>query len=131
MLIGKPPEELNLPEAPLDLHPPGVPVGVPSELLERRPDIAAAERRIAEANQQTGIARAAYDPALPLNASAGFQGRSILNWFTRPSRFWAAGPQATETMFDGGRRMDASVLLIKAFGRGWNSSDLPKEASLR
>jgi NodT family efflux transporter outer membrane factor (OMF) lipoprotein len=226
ILIGKPPAELNLPAAPLDLQPPAIPVSVPSQLLERRPDIAAGERRMAEANQQIGIARAAYYPTVTLNASAGLEGTSILNWFTWPSRFWAVGPQAVETLFDGGRRhaasenalanydgtvasyrqttltafqevednlaalrildgeaqqqqeavnaaqdslqlftnrykggvdtylqvitaqtvtlsnernnvdilrrrMDASVLLIKALGGGWNVSDLPKEASLR
>jgi NodT family efflux transporter outer membrane factor (OMF) lipoprotein len=226
ILIGKPPAELNLPAVPLDLQPPAIPVGVPSELLERRPDIAAGERRMAEANQQIGIARAAYYPTVTLDASAGFQGTSILNWFTWPSRFWAVGPQAVETLFDGGRRraasenalanydatvatyrqttltafqqvednlaalrildgeaqqqqeavsssedslqlftnrykggvdtylqvinaqtvalmnernnvdilrrrMDASVLLIKALGGGWNVSELPKEATLR
>lgn len=226
ILIGKPPAELTLPPAPLNLQPPVIPVGVPSGLLERRPDIAAGERRMAEANQQIGIARAAYFPTLTLDASAGFEGTSILNWFTWPSRFWAVGPQAGETLYDGGRRragmegalanydgavatyrqttltafqevednlaalrilegetqqqqeavaaaeeslqlftnrykggvdtylqvinaqtvalsnernnvdilrrrMDASVLLIKALGGGWNVSELPKEASLR
>ena len=108
ILIGKPPAELNLPPAPLDLHPPVIPVGVPSELLERRPDIAAGERRMAEANQQIGIARAAYFPTVTLNASAGLEGTSLLNLFSGPSRFWAVGPQALETLFDGGRRRAAS-----------------------
>jgi NodT family efflux transporter outer membrane factor (OMF) lipoprotein len=226
MLIGKPPAELKIAPAPVDLQPPAIPVGVPSELLERRPDIAAGERRMAEANQQIGIAKAAYYPTVTLNASAGLEGTSILNWFTWPSRFWAVGPQAVETLFDGGRRrassenalanydatvatyrqttltafqevednlsalrildgeaqqqqeavgaaqdslqlftnrykggvdtylqvitaqtvtlsnerndvdilrrrMDASVLLIKALGGGWSTSELPKEATLR
>jgi NodT family efflux transporter outer membrane factor (OMF) lipoprotein len=108
ILIGKPPAELNLSPAPLDLQPPTIPPGVPSELLERRPDIAAGERRMAEANQQIGIAKAAYYPTLNLDASAGFEGTSIVNWFTWPSRFWAVGPQAVETLFDGGRRRAAS-----------------------
>jgi NodT family efflux transporter outer membrane factor (OMF) lipoprotein len=226
ILIGKPPAELNIALAPLDLQPPTIPVGVPSQLLERRPDIAAGERRMAEANQQIGIARAAYFPTVTLNGSAGFEGTSLLNWFDWPSRFFAVGPQALQTLFDGGRRraategalagydgavasyrqttltafqqvednlaalrilegeaqqqqeatasaeeslqlftnrykggvdtylqvinaqtialanernnvdilrrrMDASVLLIKAIGGGWNVSELPKEASLR
>lgn len=226
ILIGKPPAKLNLQAAPLDLRPPAIPVGVPSQLLERRPDIAAGERRMAEANQQIGIARAAYFPTVTLNGSAGFEGTSLLNWFDWPSRFWAVGPQALQTLFDGGRRraategalanydasvanyrqttltafqqvednlaalrilegesqqqqeatssaeeslqlftnrykggvdtylqvitaqtialanernnvdilrrrMDASVLLIKALGGGWNVSELPTEASLR
>jgi NodT family efflux transporter outer membrane factor (OMF) lipoprotein len=108
ILIGRPPAELNLPAAPLDLQPPAIPGSVPSQLLERRPDIAAGERRMAEANQQIGIARAAYYPTVTLNASAGLEGTSILNWFTWPSRFWAIGPQAVETLFDGGRRHAAS-----------------------
>ncbi|HTZ50001.1 MAG TPA: efflux transporter outer membrane subunit [Verrucomicrobiae bacterium] len=226
ILIGKPPAELTLPPAPLNLQPPVIPVGLPSDLLERRPDIAAGERRMAEANQQIGIARAAYFPTLTLDASAGFEGTSAANWLTWPSRFWAVGPQAGETLYDGGRRratmqgalanydssvasyrqttltafqevednlaalrilegesqqqqeavssaeeslqlftnrykggvdtylqvinaqttalsnernnvdilrrrMDASVLLIKALGGGWNVSELPKEASIR
>ena len=226
ILIGKPPAELTIPPAPLDLQPPVIPGALPSELLERRPDISAAERRMAEANQQIGIARAAYFPTLSLGATAGFEGTSLLNWLNWPSRFWAVGPQLTETLFDGGRRransetalanydgtvatyrqttltafqevednlaalriltdedqqqteataaakdslqlftnrykggvdtylqvinaqtialqnernnvdiqrrrMDASVLLIKALGGGWNVSELPKEAGLR
>ena len=104
ILIGKPPAELTIPPTPLDLQPPVIPGALPAELLERRPDIAAAERRMAEANQQIGIARAAYFPTLSLNASAGFEGTSLLNWLPWPSRFWAVGPQMTETLFDGGRR---------------------------
>jgi len=104
ILIGKPPTELNLPAAPLDLHPPVIPVGMPSDLLERRPDIASGERRMAEANQQIGIARAAYYPTLMLEGAAGFEGTSVTNWFTWPSRFWAVGPQVMQTVFDGGRR---------------------------
>src|SRR6267154_624682 len=226
ILIGKPPAELTIPPAPLDLQPPVIPGALPTELLERRPDIAAAERRMAEANQQIGIARAAYFPTLSLNGSAGFEGTSLLNWLNWPSRFWAGGPQMLETLYDGGRRransetalanydgtvatyrqtsltafqevednlaalrilndedqqqteatasakdslqlftnrykggvdtylqvinaqtialqnernnvdiqrrrMDASVLLIKALGGGWSSSELPKEATIR
>ncbi len=104
ILIGKPPAELTIPPAPLDLQPPVIPGALPTELLERRPDIAAAERRMAEANQQIGIARAAYFPTLSLNGSAGFEGTSLLNWLNWPSRFWAVGPQMLETLYDGGRR---------------------------
>jgi NodT family efflux transporter outer membrane factor (OMF) lipoprotein len=81
---------------------------LPSQLLERRPDIAAAERRVAEANDQIGIARAAYFPTVILSASAGLEGNSITNWFTWPSRFWAVGPSMLETLFDGGRRRATS-----------------------
>jgi NodT family efflux transporter outer membrane factor (OMF) lipoprotein len=104
ILIGKPPAELTIPPAPHDLQPPVIPGTLPAELLERRPDIAAAERRMAEANQQIGIARAAYFPTLSLNGSAGFEGTSLLNWLNWPSRFWAVGPQMLETLYDGGRR---------------------------
>jgi NodT family efflux transporter outer membrane factor (OMF) lipoprotein len=104
VLLGKPPAGFSLPPSPLQLAPPDIAPGIPSQLLERRPDIAAAERRVAEANEQIGIARAAYYPTLLLSASAGFEGDSITNWFTWPSRFWAVGPSMLETLFDAGRR---------------------------
>ena len=108
ILIGKPPAEFALEHSPLDLDPPVIPVGVPSQLLERRPDIAASERRVGEANEAIGIARAAYYPSLILSATAGVEGDSIANWFNWPSRFWAAGPAMLETIFDGGRRRATS-----------------------
>jgi NodT family efflux transporter outer membrane factor (OMF) lipoprotein len=107
-LIGKPPAEFSLPASPLNGTPPAIPVGVPSQLLERRPDIAASERRMAEANEQIGIARAAYYPSLLLGASAGLEGNRITNWLIWPSRFWAAGPILAETLFDAGRRRATS-----------------------
>jgi NodT family efflux transporter outer membrane factor (OMF) lipoprotein len=73
-------------------------------LLERRPDIAGAERRMAGANEQIGIAKAAYYPTLNIAAGAGFEGTSLLNWLNWPSRFWAAGGSLSETLFDAGRR---------------------------
>ena len=108
ILIGKPPAEFSLRFSPLNIGPPVIPVGVPSQLLERRPDIAANERRVAEANEQIGIARAAYFPTVTLNASAGFEGTSAANWFTWPSRFWAIGPAVAQTIFDAGRRRATS-----------------------
>jgi NodT family efflux transporter outer membrane factor (OMF) lipoprotein len=108
VLVGKPPAAFSLPASPLNLQPPSIPVGLPSQLLERRPDIAASERRVAEANEQIGIARAAYYPTVTLSATAGFEGTGILNWFTWPSRFWAVGPQMLQTIFDGGRRRATS-----------------------
>jgi NodT family efflux transporter outer membrane factor (OMF) lipoprotein len=108
ILIGRPPAEFGLPPMPLNLGPPIIPVGVPSQLLERRPDIAAVERRVAEANEQIGIARAAYFPSLVLSATGGFEGTSITNWLNWPSRFWAVGPTLAETLFDGGRRRATS-----------------------
>jgi NodT family efflux transporter outer membrane factor (OMF) lipoprotein len=104
ILIGKPPAEFTLPAAPLSYQPPNIPVGLPSELLQRRPDIAAAERRVAEANQQIGIARAAYFPTVTLNGTAGFAGTTASNWFSWPASFWAVGPGLAETLFDAGRR---------------------------
>jgi NodT family efflux transporter outer membrane factor (OMF) lipoprotein len=104
MLIGKPPAEFTLPVAPFVPKPPEVPVAVPSTLLERRPDIAAAERQVAAANANIGVARAAYYPDLPLSAAAGFETTQFTQWFNWPSRFWSLGPQLTETLFDAGAR---------------------------
>ncbi len=118
VLIGKPPAELTLPPLPLNLQAPAipqVPVAMPSVLLERRPDIAGDERRMASANEQIGIAEAAYYPTLSLSASAGFQGTSILNWFTWPSRFWAVGPTFSEDLFDAGRRRSAKDITIAQY----------------
>jgi NodT family efflux transporter outer membrane factor (OMF) lipoprotein len=108
ILIGKPPAEFSLATAPLNCQPPGIPIGLPSELLQRRPDIAAAERRVAEANQQIGIARAAYFPTVTLGGTAGFAGSQGSNWFSWPSGFWAVGPALAETLFDAGRRRATS-----------------------
>jgi len=104
VLAGRTPESLKLAFVPLAMSPPVVPVGVPSQLLERRPDIAAAERRAAEANEQIGIAHAAFFPTLLLTASGGFLGGSPVNWLAWPSRFWSVGPLVAETLFDAGRR---------------------------
>jgi NodT family efflux transporter outer membrane factor (OMF) lipoprotein len=104
VLVGKPPAAFSLPPAPLDLQPPIVPPGVPSELLQRRPDIASAERRVAEANDQIGIAKAAYYPSLTLSAVSGFEGTSPATLFGWPSLFWAVGTSLTQQLFDGGRR---------------------------
>jgi NodT family efflux transporter outer membrane factor (OMF) lipoprotein len=108
ILIGKPPAEFTLAAAPLNYQPPSIPIGLPSELLQRRPDIAAAERRVAEANQQIGIARAAYFPTVTLGGTAGFAGTQGSNWFTWPSGFWAVGPALAQTLFDAGRRRATS-----------------------
>ena len=108
ILIGKPPADFSLAVAPLNHQPPSIPIGLPSELLQRRPDIAAAERRVAEANQQIGIARAAYFPTVTLGGTAGFAGTQGSNWFTWPSGFWAVGPALAQTLFDAGRRRATS-----------------------
>jgi NodT family efflux transporter outer membrane factor (OMF) lipoprotein len=108
ILIGKPPAEFSLAAAPLKTQPPIIPTGLSSELLQRRPDIAAAERRMAEANQQIGIARAAYFPTVTLDGTAGFEGTHASNWFTWPAGFWALGPSLAETLVDAGRRRATS-----------------------
>ena len=104
ILIGRPPAEFALAPIPLNLALPAIPLSVPSELLERRPDIAAAERRVAAANAQVGVAKAAFFPALTLSATAGFQSSSFAQWLTVPSRFWAVGPAIAQSIFDAGLR---------------------------
>jgi NodT family efflux transporter outer membrane factor (OMF) lipoprotein len=104
VLIGKVPPDFSIPVKPMTVAPPPIPIGVPSQLLERRPDIAAAERLMSEANAQIGIAYAAYFPNLTLSASGGFESSSFTNWFSWPSRFWSIGPSISETIFDAGLR---------------------------
>jgi len=104
LLVGKPASVFSIPPAPLTLAPPAIPVGIPSELLERRPDIAAAERRMAATNAQIGVAEAAYYPTVTLSASGGFESSSLSKWLRWPSRFWSVGPGISETVFDGGLR---------------------------
>lgn len=103
-LIGKPPSDLSIPPAVLKDLPPMIPEGIPSALLERRPDIASSERLVAAANEQIGIAQSAFFPSLLLTATGGFQSTSISEWFTWPSRFWSLGPQFAEILFDAGKR---------------------------
>jgi len=104
VLTGQSPAALSLAPLPLTEEPPAIPVGLPSQLLERRPDIAASERRVAEANEQVGIAHAAFFPQIMLGALLGLEGQSIGDWLNWPSRFWAVGPSVLQTVFDGGRR---------------------------
>ncbi len=104
VLAGKPPVEVTVRPALLTTPPPPVPIGLPSELLERRPDIAASERRVAAANEEIGIAMAAFYPTLTLSASGGYQASSLAKWFSAPNRFWSVGPALAETLFEGGRR---------------------------
>jgi NodT family efflux transporter outer membrane factor (OMF) lipoprotein len=107
ILVGKAPAEFSLPAKPLTAQSPTlpvVPVVLPAQLLERRPDVASAERLMAAANEQIGIAKAAYYPTLSIPVTAGLEGNSFLNWFTWPSRFWAVGGSLSETLFDAGKR---------------------------
>jgi NodT family efflux transporter outer membrane factor (OMF) lipoprotein len=104
VLAGKPPSDLAIPDAPNQSPPPVSLIGIPSALLERRPDVASAERQVAAANEQIGIAKAALYPSLTLGASAGLQSSAIDNLFTWPSRYWSVGPQLAETLFDAGKR---------------------------
>jgi NodT family efflux transporter outer membrane factor (OMF) lipoprotein len=107
VLIGKAPAQLTLARTPVTVDPPvqpAVPGLLPSQLLERRPDIASAERRVAAANEQIGITQAAFYPQLSISAAAGFVGTSAVNWFTWPSRFFSVGPTFSQTLYDHGRR---------------------------
>jgi NodT family efflux transporter outer membrane factor (OMF) lipoprotein len=105
VLIGKTPAELSLVTMPLDVSVPEIPMSLPSQLLERRPDIAAAERKMAAANAQIGVAKAAYYPSLNLAATNGFQTTDISSLFTLARRYWALGPAgAALTIFDGGAK---------------------------
>jgi NodT family efflux transporter outer membrane factor (OMF) lipoprotein len=115
ILIGKPPAEFTLPPLPLTAPPPDIPVSLPSELLERRPDIAAAERRVASANAQIGVAKAAYYPVIGLGASGGFESSSITTLLNGPSGLWSLGFSAVTTIFDVGRRRAASDQAIAAY----------------
>jgi NodT family efflux transporter outer membrane factor (OMF) lipoprotein len=102
VLIGRSPAGFSLPNAPFNPVPPSIPIGVPSDLLERRPDIAAAERQVESANAEIGVARTAYFPSLTLNASAGYESSAFSQLFDWPSRFWSIGPQFGATLFEVG-----------------------------
>jgi NodT family efflux transporter outer membrane factor (OMF) lipoprotein len=104
LLIGHSASAFSLPAETSETSAPPIPVGVPSELLERRPDIATAERAVAQANAQIGIAKTAYFPTVTLSGAAGLQALSLANWFTWPSRVWSVGPSLAQSIFDAGLR---------------------------
>ncbi|HXM93928.1 MAG TPA: efflux transporter outer membrane subunit [Candidatus Dormibacteraeota bacterium] len=114
-LIGTPASSFSLPPLPLTAPPPPIPTGVPSELLERRPDIAGAERRMAAANAQVGVAKSAYYPLINLAALGGFESGSITTLLSGPSVLWSVGPSAIVTLFDVGRRRAYSDQAIAAY----------------
>nr|WP_315598393.1 efflux transporter outer membrane subunit [uncultured Cupriavidus sp.] len=105
-LVGEPATTFEVPAATADtvMQLPPIPAAVPSALLQRRPDISAAERRVAAANAQIGVARAAFFPTLMLNLNGGLESSGLAGWLTAPSRFWAVGPAIAATIFDGGKR---------------------------
>jgi len=104
VLVGQTASNFSIPVKPMTVAPPPIPVGVPSELLERRPDIAAAERAMAQANATIGIAYSAYYPNLTLSAAGGFESSTFTHWLSWPSRFWSVGTSLSETIFDAGLR---------------------------
>lgn len=104
ILVGKPPADFALAPDPAEVRPPAVPVGLPSELLERRPDVAAAERRMAAANAQIGVATAAFFPRLLFSATGGWQSTGLASFFSAPNLFWSVGAALAQTLFDAGKR---------------------------
>src|SRR6185369_12389018 len=104
VLVGAAAGDFNLPAAALAIEAPALPAGLPSALLERRPDIDAAQRRVFAANADIGVARAAYFPLFSLNGSVGYESARGSNWLNAPSRLWSIGPAATFELFDGGAR---------------------------
>jgi NodT family efflux transporter outer membrane factor (OMF) lipoprotein len=116
LLIGKAPADFSMPTAPIVPTLPQIPIGIPSDILERRPDVASAERKMAAANAQIGVAKAAYFPSLTLSASTGYLSSSLADLLTAPSFFWALGPAAlAQTLFDGGARKAQTEQAIAAY----------------
>jgi NodT family efflux transporter outer membrane factor (OMF) lipoprotein len=115
VLIGEPPASLSLAPTPLQGEPPVVPSDLPSRVLERRPDVAAAERRVAAANAQIGIASAAFFPAVTLGGSGGFQATQLQQWLSWPMRVWSVGPALAVTLFDAGARRAAKAQAVAGY----------------
>jgi NodT family efflux transporter outer membrane factor (OMF) lipoprotein len=118
VLVGKPPASFSVPRSPVTVAAPlipEIPGALPSQLLERRPDISSEERRMAAANEQIGIAETAFYPTVSLSAIAGFTGTSMVNWFTWPSRFFAVGTTISQTLYDHGRRQANSDIAVAQY----------------
>lgn len=115
ILVGESPSSFAVPAATKEVHLPQIPAGVPAQLLERRPDIAAAERAMAAANSQIGAAKTAYFPNIVLTATGGIESLSFTDWFTWPARFWSIGPSVAETLFDAGLRKATVVQYSAAY----------------
>jgi NodT family efflux transporter outer membrane factor (OMF) lipoprotein len=115
VLIGEPPTSLSLAPTPLQGEPPFVPADLPSRVLERRPDVAAAERRVAAANAQIGVASAAFFPAVTLGGSGGFQATQLQQWLSWPMRAWSVGPALALTLFDAGARRAAKAQAVAGY----------------
>jgi NodT family efflux transporter outer membrane factor (OMF) lipoprotein len=115
VLVGKPPSELAIAPRPLVPVFPAIPVALPSELLERRPDIAAAERRTASANAQIGVAQAAFYPSLSLSAAGGLQNSALGDLLSLPNRYWALGAGLAQTIFDAGLRSAQKAQAVASY----------------
>lgn len=117
VLVGKPVAKFSLPPQPLTVPPPQIPPGLPSQLLERRPDVSAAERRMQEANANIGVAKAAYYPTITLSPTGGFESGAVSTLIQGPSGFWSIGANALETIFDAGRRRGVTEQAIAAYNQ--------------
>jgi len=115
VLIGEPPAALSLASLPLEGEPPVVPAEVPSRTLERRPDVAAAERRVAAANAQIGVASSAFFPSVTLGGEVGFQATRLQQWLSWPTAVWSVGPALAMTLFDGGARRAAKTQAVAGY----------------
>lgn len=115
LLLGNRPQSSAFRPLPLTAPPPSIPVSVPSELLQRRPDIAAAERRVAAANAQIGVAKSAYYPSINLGGGGGFESANLTNVFNGPSGLWSIGLSAAVTVFDAGRRHAVTDQALAAY----------------
>ena len=115
VLIGEAPASFALTSTPLAGEPPAVPPDEPSHLLERRPDVAAAERRVAAANAQIGVASSAFFPAVTLTGTGGFQATRLQQWLSWPTRCWSVGPALALTLFDGGARRAVQAQAVGSY----------------